>query len=186
MFASRAIAHFDWPISLRLSRTKKHHFASAPFPCFSAVMKAVVTPKKAVAKPIKAPAPVEAEPEEVESESPPAPVPVKAAVPKVGTAPKKAEVFTEANFEANYGYNPKPVYPSIARREHWVGRVTLRVQVSANGTSDSVRVQHSSGHEELDESAVEAVQKWRFIPAKRGDTPISSSVLVPIIFTLNN
>ncbi len=33
---SRQSRTSDWHISLRLSRTKKHHFASAPFPCFSA------------------------------------------------------------------------------------------------------------------------------------------------------
>ncbi|MEQ1635731.1 MAG: energy transducer TonB [Methylococcales bacterium] len=149
------------------------------------VRKAVEVPKKAVIKTVKMPAPTE--PQETVSEAPPAPpAPVKAAAPKVATAPNKAEVFTEANFRANYGYNPKPVYPSIARREHWEGKVTLRVQVGADGSSDTVGVHHSSGHEELDDAAVEAVKKWRFIPAKRGETPVSSSVLVPIIFNLHN
>lgn len=149
------------------------------------VHKPVDIPKKPALKPIKAPAPVqEAEPEEAPVQSPPAPV--KAAPPKVATAPNKAEVFTEANFQANYGYNPKPVYPSIARRERWEGKVTLRVRVSAEGYSDDVSVQRSSGHEELDDAAVAAVKKWRFIPAKRGSTPVSSSVLVPIIFNLHH
>jgi protein TonB len=150
------------------------------------VRKPVETPKKAITRPVKAPALDESGPEEAKPESSPAPAPAKAAVAKVGTAPKKADVFTEANFQANYGYNPKPVYPGIARRHHWEGQVTLRVHVSADGTSASVRVQRSSGHEELDESAVVAVKKWRFIPAKRGDTPVSSSVLVPIVFNLKS
>jgi protein TonB len=38
----------------------------------------------------------------------------------------------------------------------------------------------------LDESAIDAVEKWKFIPAKRGETPIASSVIVPIIFKLND
>lgn len=150
-----------------------------------AVRKPVEVPKKLIS-PIKKPAPKHSEAEEAVADSPPVAAPVKPAAPKVATAPRKAEVFTEANFRPNYGYNPKPVYPGIARRQHWEGRVTLRVQVSADGTSDAVHVHHSSGHEELDDSAVDAVRKWRFIPAKRGDTPVSSSVLVPIIFTLNN
>ncbi|WP_258076677.1 energy transducer TonB [Methylobacter tundripaludum] len=33
---------------------------------------------------------------------------------------------------------------------------------------------------------MEAVEKWKFIPAKRGDTPVASSVIVPINFVLNN
>ena len=59
-------------------------------------------------------------------------------------------------------------------------------KVSAQGLSDDVTVEQSSGHEILDESAVEAVRKWRFIPAKRGETPVASSVIVPIVFTLRN
>jgi protein TonB len=36
----------------------------------------------------------------------------------------------------------------------------------------------------LDDSAVVAVQKWRFIPAKRGSTAVACTVIVPIVFTL--
>jgi len=97
-----------------------------------------------------------------------------------------AEQFTEANFRANYAHNPKPDYPTIAKSRGWQGKVMLRVQVSAEGLSDAVRVDQSSGHEMLDESAIEAVKKWRFIPAKRGETAVASSVIVPIIFTLRN
>ena len=96
------------------------------------------------------------------------------------------QTFTEANFRANYAHNPKPHYPTIAKSRGWQGKVLLRVNVSAKGLSDAVAVERSSGHEILDESAIEAVKKWRFIPAKRGDTPVASSVIVPIVFTLRN
>lgn len=97
-----------------------------------------------------------------------------------------AEQFTEANFRANYAHNPKPEYPTIAKSRGWQGKVMLRVQVSAEGSSESVEVETSSGHEILDESAIEAVKKWKFIPAKRGEKPVASSVIVPIIFTLRD
>jgi protein TonB len=64
--------------------------------------------------------------------------------------------------------------------------VLLRVNVSADGHSESVTVYQSSDHEMLDESAVEAVEKWLFIPAKQGDRAVPSTVIVPINFTLNN
>jgi periplasmic protein TonB len=96
-----------------------------------------------------------------------------------------AEPYSEASFNANYGTNPKPEYPAIARSRGWQGKVLLRVAVSAEGLSEAVTVHHSSGHEVLDESAVDAVEKWRFIPAKRGNTAVACSVIVPIIFTLN-
>lgn len=104
---------------------------------------------------------------------------------KASTTPQ-VEEYTEANFRANYAHNPKPDYPSIAKSRNWQGKVMLRVKVSAEGLSDAVEVEHSSGHDILDESAVEAVKKWRFIPAKRGETPVASSVLVPIIFSLRD
>jgi protein TonB len=107
--------------------------------------------------------------------------PAKAAPP----APAK-ESFTQAQVGANYGYNPKPKYPSVARSRGWEGKVILRVQVSADGDSEGVTVIQSSGHDILDEAAVDAVEGWRFIPAKRGDTAVASTVNVPIKFGLEN
>lgn len=137
-----------------------------------------------------APAPVPAKPDAGSSTAPaPAPAPSPAsssAATAKATAAPKSETFTEANFRANYGFNPKPNYPRIARNRSWQGKVLLRVQVSAEGTSNEVTVHRSSGHEILDDSAVEAVKQWRFIPAKRGDKPVASSVIVPILFKLND
>ena len=96
-----------------------------------------------------------------------------------------AEPYSEASFNANYGTNPKPVYPAIARSRGWQGKVLLRVSVSAEGLSEAVTIHRSSGHEALDESAIAAVEKWQFIPAKRGNMAVACSVIVPIIFTLN-
>jgi protein TonB len=57
--------------------------------------------------------------------------------------------------------------------------------VTADGRSAAVTVQQSSGHRQLDDAAVAAVEQWIFIPAKRGTTPVASTVTVPIQFTLN-
>jgi protein TonB len=129
------------------------------------------------------PKPVETETEAAETSPAPSAPPAPPA-PTQSIAPP-AETFTEANFRANYGFNPKPAYPRLARNRGWEGKVLLKVQVSAEGLSDSVDVYHSSGHDSLDESAVAAVKKWKFMPARRGSTPVASSVIVPIIFTLN-
>lgn len=99
-------------------------------------------------------------------------------------APSNAAPYTEASVNANYGFNPPPKYPAIAKRRGWQGTVRLRVSVSAEGHSEAVAIHSSSGFEALDESAVEAVKKWRFNPAKRGNTAVASSVIVPINFTL--
>lgn len=122
------------------------------------------------------------------------PAPSKAESAPTSVTPSAAEnvvnkataAFTEANFNANYGSNPKPKYPGIAVSRGWEGTVRLLVKVSAEGDSEEVTVQHSSGYEVLDEAAIEAVERWKFIPAKRGDTAVSSSVVVPINFVLSN
>jgi protein TonB len=134
------------------------------------------TPSEPVAEPTPAPqiAPSTASSSASNTPAPPAP-----------PAPAP-DTFTEANFKANYAHNPKPDYPAIAKSRGWQGKVFLRVQVSVDGSAENVVVDRSSGHDMLDESAIEAVKKWRFIPAKRGETPVASSVIVPIIFTLRD
>jgi protein TonB len=120
------------------------------------------------------------------AESAPTPVATSAASKVSSKVTADTAPFTEANFNANYGSNPKPKYPGIATSRGWEGTVHLLVKVSAEGLSEEVTVQRSSGYDALDESAIEAVEKWKFIPAKRGNMAVSSSVIVPINFILNN
>jgi protein TonB len=93
--------------------------------------------------------------------------------------------YTEANFKVNYAVNPKPVYPDIAKNRGWQGTVLLKVRVTTDGRSDEVILHSSSGYKILDTSAIAAVEKWQFFPAKQGNTPIVSTVIVPIVFSLN-
>ncbi|MFA6052802.1 MAG: energy transducer TonB [Methylobacter sp.] len=94
------------------------------------------------------------------------------------------QTYQSPNFNAAYLNNPAPDYPSISRREGEQGLVLLRVQVTANGTAASVELQTSSGSTRLDQAALEAVKKWRFVPAKRGEQPVSASVTVPVSFSI--
>ncbi|WP_303785672.1 energy transducer TonB [Azovibrio restrictus] len=89
-------------------------------------------------------------------------------------------------FDAAYLHNPKPPYPLLARRRGVEGKVLLKVQVSAAGLAEQVQIAQSSGHDSLDEAALNTVRTWRFVPAQRGDTPVAAAVLVPITFKLEN
>ena len=93
---------------------------------------------------------------------------------------------SRARFDADYLHNPAPPYPPQARRMSEAGKVILRVEVSAEGRAANVEIKTSSGSARLDESALRTVRSWRFIPAKRGETPVDSWVLVPIIFKLEH
>ena len=64
------------------------------------------------------------------------------------------------------------------------GRVILRVHVSVAGHADEVQVQSTSGSGRLDGSASEAVRRWKFAPARRGQEAVPAWVLVPISFKL--
>ena len=95
-----------------------------------------------------------------------------------------ALTYQSASFNAAYLHNPVPDYPSVSRRLGEQGKVLLRVQVTVDGAAGSVALQTSSGSTRLDQAALEAVKKWRFVPAKRGGQAVSASVVVPVSFSI--
>lgn len=133
-------------------------------------------------EPVPEPQPVS---EPVKAEPPPAPV---AAAPAVTPAPAAAPVekISEPLAYADYLHNPPPVYPRFAQDQGWEGRVLLSVHVSAAGRAESVELKKGSGRKLLDEAAIRAVQRWNFVPAKRGQTPVDGWVDVPVDFRLSN
>jgi protein TonB len=114
--------------------------------------------------------------------APPALVPV-APVPVVASEPEPVE---SARFDADYLHNPAPAYPYASRRNHEEGRVVLMVLVSAEGAARSVRIHRGSGYPALDQAALEAVQQWKFVPARHGEEAVEDWVLVPLSFHLRH
>ncbi len=91
----------------------------------------------------------------------------------------------EARFDADYLANPKPPYPLASRRLGEEGIVHLHVRVGPGGQPLKVELKRSSGFPRLDQSALDTVMRWRFVPARRGTTPVTSWVVVPIVFSLS-
>jgi len=112
----------------------------------------------------------------------PAPTPVAAAA--MVAAPVATP--TQPRFDADYLDNPKPAYPAISRRLNEQGRVMLRVHVAADGSATQVQLHTSSGSPRLDQTALDTVRRWKFVPAKLGKDPVAAWVLVPIAFTLKD
>ncbi len=119
------------------------------------------------------------------SPTPAPPVPIESTPAPVAAAPvaKPAPVIPP-NFNANYLNNPAPAYPPLTKRQGHQGKVLLRVFVNTSGGAEQVQVRNSSGHDVLDQAALNAVRRWRFVPARQGDQPVAVWVLVPITFTL--
>ena len=102
------------------------------------------------------------------------------------SVPTPAATVTAARFNAAYLNNPEPKYPPLSRRLGEEGKVLLKVRVTADGQPSAVDLEKTSSFERLDAAARQAVARWRFVPAKRGDEAIEATVIVPIVFRLDS
>lgn len=135
-------------------------------------------PQPLLAAPADTPAPAA-----VQAALPPQPLPQEPATAR--NAPAAAAV-TPPQFNADYLNNPAPRYPALSIRLREEGTVMLRVQVDELGLPARVELRTSSGFERLDSVAQETVRHWKFVPARRGDQPVTAWVLVPISFTIRS
>lgn len=147
--------------------------APAPMPVLAAAPSAEPAPPTFTAAPAPA-IPVK------EVAQPPAPP----SAPSAPLAPPAPVAEQGPRFDADYLQNPAPVYPSLSRRKREEGQVLLQVRVGATGSPEQIQIKQGSGFPRLDEAAVNTVQRWRFVPARRGDEAVTASVIVPIIFRL--
>ena len=137
-----------------------------------------------VAKPDPLPAPnapmgvAEAVPAPV-TETPPTP-----AAPPAPLSPPAPPRIELPSSNAGYLNNPKPTYPAISRRLGEQGKVVLRVFIDAEGSPQQIEIRQSSGYERLDQQALDAVRRWRFVPGKRNGVPEAMWNIVPINFVL--
>lgn len=103
-----------------------------------------------------------------------------------GQSTERNEAPTEPSFHANYLNNPKPRYPLQSRELGEKGVVYLRVAVNPQGLVDQVQLHKSSGFTRLDQEAQNTVQRWRFVPAKRGEVAVAGTVIVPVVFSIKS
>jgi protein TonB len=78
----------------------------------------------------------------------------------------------------------EPVYPAASRRAGEEGTVRLKVLVDENGRPRDVNVVKGSGFARLDDAAVDAVRKWRFVAASDGAKKIQAWTQVAVTFRL--
>ena len=166
----------------------------------------VVPPKPVVKPPLPAPAkpmttipPVKNAPPSEKAITQPNVVPVvektppkEEVLPEVAPQPapqqpvKEPEAVIPPRSDAAHLNNPAPSYPSMSRRLAEQGRVILDVYILANGQVGELRIKQSSGFKRLDDAAMQAVKKWQYVPARRGNEAISFWYIQPLSFSLNS
>lgn len=122
-------------------------------------------PKPVQKRPTVPQAPVEAQPQQ--------------AAPAAPAAPK-----TVSASQLGYVVPPNPIYPARSRKAGEQGNVMIRVLVDVTGRPAQVSLQTTSGHPELDQSALSAVRAAQFRPYAEGGLTQAVWVLVPINFVL--
>jgi len=112
---------------------------------------------------------------------PPSDVPMEASANAITAAPAPP-----APRELKTSTRVEPMYPPTSRRMGEQGTVHVRVLVDERGRPKEVNVGKSSGFPRLDEAALEAVRKWRFVAATNEQGPVSSWTQVAITFRLTD
>jgi protein TonB len=151
--------------------------APAPKP----VQRALPTPQPlAIADNKPTPAAVEIRPTPA-----PEPAPVAAAAPSAPPAPPAPPRVELPSSSADYLNNPAPAYPAISKRLGEQGKVMVRAYIDANGAPGQAQIARSSGYERLDQAALQAVLKWRFVPGRRNGVAEAMWLNLPIQFSLD-
>lgn len=86
--------------------------------------------------------------------------------------------------DADYLHNPRPEYPALSKRKGEQGKVVVHTLIGVDGVAQKTEIRQSSGIERLDQAALATVQRWRFVPGKRGGIPEPMWFNVPINFVL--
>lgn len=111
-----------------------------------------------------------------EASAPAQDMPVPAATDPVAAA------LTPPRSDAAHLNNPKPVYPALSQKYKEQGRVVLDVYILADGSVGEIRLKTSSGYRRLDDAAMRAVRRWKYIPARRGNEPVALWYQQPLLF----
>ena len=87
--------------------------------------------------------------------------------------------------EANLIKKVQPIYPTSAKQAHIQGTVTMNVKISKDGVPYDLQV-ISSPSDDLAQSAVEAVQQWRYKATLLNGEPVAIVTEVIVNYTLSS
>ena len=79
---------------------------------------------------------------------------------------------------------PQPVYPPDAKAARVQGSVVLHFTVTNTGTVENITV--ASGPEELRQSAIDAVKRWKYKPYQQNGETVEKETSITINYTLGD
>jgi protein TonB len=97
-------------------------------------------------------------------------------------APKRVEVGGKVR-PPEPVYNPKPLYPDLAKMARVSGVVRLEAIIGRDGSIQNIRL--IRGHPFLAPAAIAAVKRWRYTPTLLNGSPVEVVMLIDVNFTLN-
>ena len=112
--------------------------------------------------------------------SPQSPVPLSAANPAV---PESAAALV-VDVPPQLDHLVKPRYPSRLRHLGVTGSVMVDCKISAQGRCLEALVVESSGHQEMDDRAVEALRQAHFQPRRVNGQPQEGQATITVQFAL--
>lgn len=113
-------------------------------------------------------------------------------MPQSPTAPVANEPATGAGpsiptpQRLKVSHRVEPTYPPSARRSGEAGSVQLRILVNERGVPGEIQIVKSSGYTRLDDAAIDAVRRWRFVAATNGNQAIPAWTQLAITFRLTD
>jgi TonB family protein len=78
---------------------------------------------------------------------------------------------------------PAPHYPESARQQHRQGTVAFEVLIGKDGIPKLQRLLQSAGSD-LDDSAKQAISRWRYDPAECGGQPVEAETVLQVNYSL--
>lgn len=79
----------------------------------------------------------------------------------------------------------KPEYPTLARRNHIQGSVTVRMRIDEHGVPGEISILKAEPKGAFEESVLETLPEWRYRPALKSGKPVPVWVVLPLRFALN-
>lgn len=182
------------PLVVRIVATAPEHSPPAAAPSLTPPRPIAPPPLSALAVPdIEVPRPAAPTPTAVVAVAALAPVtpPTPVAAAPAATAPPPPPPATPAPLKVaasqlRYLVEPPIEVPRASRRLREQGTVLLQVVVDTRGLPRDVQLARSSGFERLDQQALSAMRRARFVPCTSDGQPVECESVAPFVYELEN